>query len=227
MKSSTGVRKDRSDSFDSDDRMAKKQKLVSPKPQRTFGSLPKALQSQLNLFWKREADLIQNIDPLSSEKFKNDAAPLARIKKIMKLNPNVCLIGSEVPVILVKACEMFMRDLTMRTWTETEARKRKTLGLGDLEIACRRDEVFDFLIDFTSDVVKPGKEIEKKTTTTTKTSKAAKQKAPALSEADLVELFLQQQKKTTFNVDNGSGVGVGLAAARPKTPPPLSPSSPT
>jgi histone H3/H4 len=218
MKSSTGVRKDRSDSFDSDDRMAKKQKLVSPKPQRTFGSLPKALQSQLNLFWKREADLIQNIDPSRSEMFENDAAPLARIKKIMKLNPNVCLIGSEVPVVLVKACELFMRDLTMRTWTETEERKRKTLGLGDLETACRRDEVFDFLIDFTSDVVKPGKEIEKRTTTTT-TSKP-KPKAPAMSEAELVELFLQQQKKK-FSVDSGSGVGagVGVGLTRPPTPP--------
>ena len=214
MKSSSGVRKDRGDSFDSDDRVAKKQK----KSRRTFENLPESLQKQLNLFWKREADLIQNIDPSRSEMFKNDAAPLARIKKIMKLNPNVCLIGSEVPVVLVKACELFMRDLTMRTWTETEERKRKTLGLGDLETACRRDEVFDFLIDFTSDVVKPGKEIEKRTTTTT-TSKA-KPKAPAMSEAELVELFLQQQKKK-FSVDSGSGVGagVGVGLTRPPTPP--------
>ena len=213
MKANSGVRKGDSSLIDSD-REAKKQKLVSPPtPGRNFESLPKALQNQLNLFWKRESDLIKVIDPSKLDMFKNNAAPLARIKKIMRLNPKVCLIASEVPVLLAKACELFMKDLTMRTWTVTESRNRKTLGLGDLASACRQDEVFDFLIDFTS-VLEGSDEKKTKTaaaaTSTTTTTTTAAKTASMPSEEELFKLYMQQQK-------DGSGVGVALA--RPKTPP--------
>ena len=58
--------------------------------------------------------------------------PLARIKRIMKLEDEVqsqldgrknMMVSSEAPVIFAKACELFVRELTTRAWTCTEARR--------------------------------------------------------------------------------------------------------
>ena len=53
--------------------------------------------------------------------------PLARIKKIMKLDDNVKMISSEVPLLFCKAATMFIEELTLRAWLHTEEAKRKTL----------------------------------------------------------------------------------------------------
>lgn len=37
------------------------------------------------------------------------------------------MIGSEAPVIVAKACEIFIRELTLRAWEHTEESKRRTL----------------------------------------------------------------------------------------------------
>ena len=53
--------------------------------------------------------------------------PLARIKKIMKLDDNVKMISSEVPLLFSKAATVFIEELTLRAWLHTEEAKRKTL----------------------------------------------------------------------------------------------------
>ena len=53
--------------------------------------------------------------------------PLARIKKIMKLDENVKMISSEVPLLFSKAATMFIEELTLKAWLHTEDAKRKTL----------------------------------------------------------------------------------------------------
>ena len=200
-------------SIDSD-RKAKKQKVASTS-KRNFASLPKALQDQLNMFWKREEQIAKNLDPHDTDMFKCDAAPLARVKKIMRLDEKINLIGVEVPVLLRKACDMFMKDLTMRTWAHTEAKQRKTLGLGDLGDAMKEDEMFDFLIDFQPHVVTTSAASKKRTksspssmnmtssttTTTTSTANTTKasgvfQKIPQqLSEDEMVAMFMAMQEK--------------------------------
>ena len=42
---------------------------------------------------------------IQKEEFKNFALPLARIKKVMKSDPEVKMISAEVPVLLGKCCE--------------------------------------------------------------------------------------------------------------------------
>ena len=55
------------------------------------------------------------------------ALPLARIKKIMKLDEEVKMISAEAPVIFAKAAEIFIHELTLRAWAHTEDNKRRTL----------------------------------------------------------------------------------------------------
>ncbi|KAL3851022.1 hypothetical protein ACJIZ3_012904 [Penstemon smallii] len=99
-------------------------------------------QEQLQAFW---ANQMQEIEQTSE--FKNHSLPLARIKKIMKADEDVRMISSEAPVIFSKACEMFILELTLRSWIHTEENKRRTLQKNDIAAAISKTEVFDFLVD--------------------------------------------------------------------------------
>ena len=40
------------------------------------------------------------------------------------------MISAEAPVLFAKACELFIRDLTKRSWLHAEENKRRTLQVG-------------------------------------------------------------------------------------------------
>ncbi|KAL0300952.1 UNVERIFIED_CONTAM: Nuclear transcription factor Y subunit C-4 [Sesamum radiatum] len=99
-------------------------------------------QQQLQAFW---ANQMQEIEQTTD--FKNHSLPLARIKKIMKADEDVRMISAEAPVVFAKACEMFILELTLRSWIHTEENKRRTLQKNDIAAAISRTDVFDFLVD--------------------------------------------------------------------------------
>ncbi|KAL5746616.1 hypothetical protein ACOSP7_027762 [Xanthoceras sorbifolium] len=99
-------------------------------------------QEQLQMFWTNQ---LQEIEQTND--FKNHSLPLARIKKIMKADEDVRMISAEAPVIFAKACEMFILELTLRSWIHTEENKRRTLQKNDIAAAISRTDVFDFLVD--------------------------------------------------------------------------------
>lgn len=87
---------------------------------------------------------------------KVQALPLARIKKIMKLDEDVKMISAEAPVLFAKAAEIFIHELTLRAWIHTEDNKRRTLQRNDIAMAITKYDQFDFLIDIVPrDEVKP------------------------------------------------------------------------
>lgn len=57
------------------------------------------------------------------------------------------MIAGEAPVLLGKACEIMVRELTVRAWRHTERNRRRTLQRQDLHAAVGESEMFDFLID--------------------------------------------------------------------------------
>ncbi|KAM3961384.1 nuclear transcription factor Y subunit gamma isoform 1-T1 [Aphomia sociella] len=105
-----------------------------------------AESSQLNLhqFWTKVMDDIKKV---TSEDFKMQALPLARVKKIMKLDEEVKMISAEAPVLFAKAAEIFIHELTLRAWSHTEDNKRRTLQRNDIAMAISKSDQFDFLID--------------------------------------------------------------------------------
>ncbi|VDK27434.1 unnamed protein product [Gongylonema pulchrum] len=74
---------------------------------------------------------------------------MARIKKIMRLDDDVrsMMIGSEVPVLLAKASEIFIQELALNSWKKTDENRRKTLHKSDVAQALAINEMYDFLID--------------------------------------------------------------------------------
>ncbi|KAK4842798.1 hypothetical protein QYF36_000217 [Acer negundo] len=88
--------------------------------------------------------------------------PLARIKKIMKKSSDdVKMISGEAPIVFSKACELFIEELTRRSWMMTMQGKRRTLHKDDVASAVVATDLFDFLVNLVD---------ESSTTTTTTTT---------------------------------------------------------
>ena len=50
----------------------------------------------------------------------------------------------------LQACEMFILELTLRSWSHSEENKRRTLQRNDIAAAITRTDVFDFLVRLAS-----------------------------------------------------------------------------
>ncbi|KAI8356508.1 histone-fold-containing protein, partial [Mortierella sp. GBAus27b] len=94
-------------------------------------------------FWEEQVVAAEQFD----SDFKNHLLPLARIKKVMKSDPEVKMISAEVPILFSKACEIFICEITRRAWLHAEESKRRTLQKIDVATAASRSDQFDFLID--------------------------------------------------------------------------------
>lgn len=101
-------------------------------------------QQQLQAFWSGQ---LAEAEKATDLKVHN--LPLARIKKIMRADEDVKMIAAEAPVIFAKACEMFILELTLRSWLHTEGAKRRTMQRSDVAAAIMANEMFDFLMDVT------------------------------------------------------------------------------
>ena len=74
----------------------------------------------------------QEIEGMSLEELKTHMLPLARVKKIMKSDEDVRMISAEAPALFGKACELFIIELTHRSWAHTEENRRRTLQRNDV-----------------------------------------------------------------------------------------------
>jgi len=114
------------------------------------GGDPNARQvhSFIRNFWLEQNDLMEQLEITSEQSFKNhNDLPLARIKRIMKSDEDVRMISAEAPVLFAKACELFILELTLRSWIFSEQSKRKTLQKEDIIAAIHNTENFDFLVE--------------------------------------------------------------------------------
>merc|ERR1719259_515744 len=110
-------------------------------------------QARLSGFWPKVAEDVRS---LSQNDMRQQELPLARIKRIMKLDEEVKMISSEAPALFSKAAQIFITELTLRAWIHTEDSKRRTLQRNDIAMAITKFDQFDFLID-----IVPREEIHK------------------------------------------------------------------
>ena len=99
------------------------------------------MKQQLQFFWEAQNKEMDVLEIGTEQDFKNhNDLPLARIKRIMKSDEDVRMISAEAPVLFAKACEMFILELTLRSWCYSEQNKRRTLQKEDIQTAIRRTE---------------------------------------------------------------------------------------
>ncbi|THV05914.1 histone-fold-containing protein [Dendrothele bispora CBS 962.96] len=101
------------------------------------------LNDFLRSFWQRQIDSAEN----ETMDYKHPVLPLARIKKVMKMDPDVKMISADAPILLCKACEIFISEITSRTFIISDSNKRRTLSRSDIAAALSKSDQFDFLLD--------------------------------------------------------------------------------
>jgi len=57
------------------------------------------------------------------------------------------MISAEAPLLMSKACELLIKEMSSRAWQHTERNRRRTLQRQDVHAAVGESEVYDFLID--------------------------------------------------------------------------------
>ncbi|KAI9450124.1 histone-fold-containing protein [Russula earlei] len=124
------------------------------------------LHEFLHSFWQRQVDAAEQETP----DYRHPPLPLARIKKVMKSDPDVKMIAADAPILFCKACEIFIAEITARAFIVADSNKRRTLSRADIAKALSKSDQFDFLIDivprdepFVPGVSGPGKNAAKKT----------------------------------------------------------------
>ncbi|KAI1007018.1 hypothetical protein K3495_g1201 [Podosphaera aphanis] len=97
----------------------------------------------LSTYWQHVIHRLET----ENHDYKLHQLPLARIKKVMKADPDVKMISAEAPILFAKGCDIFITELTMRAWIHAEENKRRTLQRSDIASALSKSDMFDFLID--------------------------------------------------------------------------------
>ncbi|KDR71088.1 hypothetical protein GALMADRAFT_254272 [Galerina marginata CBS 339.88] len=101
------------------------------------------LNEFLRSFWQRQIDAAEQETP----DYRHPPLPLARIKKVMKSDPDVKMIAADAPILFCKACEIFIAEITARAFVVADSNKRRTLSRADIAKALSKSDQFDFLID--------------------------------------------------------------------------------
>eukprot|EP01031_Cornospumella_fuschlensis_P024947 gene24947-30141_t len=105
------------------------------------------LKDQKEKYDRYIAESRENADEGESESGADLIFPLARIKKLMKYDPDVKNVSKEATVAVTKCTEMFLARLALKAFAYTNMRSAKTVTADDLLQAIHTIEAFDFLID--------------------------------------------------------------------------------
>ncbi|PKU62122.1 Nuclear transcription factor Y subunit C-3 [Dendrobium catenatum] len=65
------------------------------------------------------------------------------------------MIAAEAPIVLTRACEMFIFELTRRAWAHAVQNKRRILQKNDIAAVLARTNMYDFLAESMEDIGGP------------------------------------------------------------------------
>ena len=77
----------------------------------------------------------------------NDTLPLARVKKFIKLDPDVKQVSPNAVKLVARATELFVAYLARKAFERTMAEKRKTIQYIDCSAAVAEYDTLEFLTD--------------------------------------------------------------------------------
>ncbi|XP_022115500.2 DNA polymerase epsilon subunit 4 [Pieris rapae] len=102
----------------------------------------------------QNSEIINSEEPTSTNKklpqAKSDVVrstrlPMARIKNIMKMDPDVHIVNAEAVFLVTKATEMFLETIAKETHIYTSHHKRKTIAKKDLDVIINKVDCLCFL----------------------------------------------------------------------------------
>ena len=147
----------------------------------------------------RDGLLPQAPEAASSNKKATDpcalAFPLARIRKIVKLDPEVSVINKQALAAVTKATELFVEKLGLETVRVASVQNRRKLLPEDVVMVCETKDVFAFLRDDLQDLVAAQ---QQSTTQEQQQQQQQQQQAAAGTKRKATEVASQSNKLTSY-----------------------------
>ena len=103
----------------------------------------------------REAAGLLPDAPVAAKKTDPNALgfPLARIRKIVKLDPEVSVVNRDALLYITKAAELFLEKLGVEAVRVANVQNRRKLLPEDIVMVCENKDAFSFLRDDLQDLV--------------------------------------------------------------------------
>ena len=102
---------------------------------------PSTYSKKIAQFWRNAFKNVNN----TRFNVKKCKLPLARIKRLMKVEEDVKMVAAEVPALFSFVTEIFVQELSFRAWMCTEDGIRKILQTSDIGFAIKTSSMYDFL----------------------------------------------------------------------------------
>ncbi|KAJ8732986.1 hypothetical protein PYW07_015585 [Mythimna separata] len=80
-----------------------------------------------------------------SEVVRSTRLPIARIKNIMKMDPDVSVVSGDAVFLVTKATELFLETIAKETYAYTATNKRKIIAKKDLDLVINKVDCLCFL----------------------------------------------------------------------------------
>ncbi|CAD6268356.1 unnamed protein product [Miscanthus lutarioriparius] len=111
---------------------------------RTSPRTPLSLSKQqmIEEFWMKKQEEIEAI-----EDFGERTIPMTCLKKVICAEKGKMMMTSDTPTFLTKACEIFVQELSVRSWVCASSHNRSTILDSDIAEAIASIESYDFLND--------------------------------------------------------------------------------
>ncbi|CAB61070.1 Transcription factor CBF/NF-Y/archaeal histone domain-containing protein [Caenorhabditis elegans] len=81
------------------------------------------------------------------EELVRSQLPLGRVKKVVRMNPDVEMLNNEALQLMAKAAELFIKELSNAANQNAALEKRKTVQTKDIDKAIKKTWAFAFLED--------------------------------------------------------------------------------
>ncbi|KAF7820900.1 putative CCAAT-binding transcription factor subunit aab-1 [Senna tora] len=97
-----------------------------------------------------------NQQPLTDFSNIINQPPFEQVPEFMSIPPYILaqyrqeeqkMISAETPISLSKACEMFIQEMSLRAWMQTEENKRRVIQRHDVVESIHENKLYDFLTD--------------------------------------------------------------------------------
>ncbi|EES15819.1 uncharacterized protein LOC8082814 [Sorghum bicolor] len=109
-------------------------------PQRM--SMPSSEQQMIDEFWREKQEEIEAIDDFSKR-----AIPMTCLKKIICAEKGKMMMTFDTPSFVTKACEIFVQELSLRSWICANSHHRDIILDSDIAEAIASMESYVFLND--------------------------------------------------------------------------------
>lgn len=108
-------------------------------------------------------------------------------------------MSAESPVLLAKASEIFITELSIRSWYNVEESKRRLVRAKDISAALSKSDQFDFLIDILPKEPPPAKNQPETTMATAPTATVTAVAVPNPVQAQTLQAFTLNQPIQLIN----------------------------